>query len=473
MTSTYRKHEIKNHTISLEDMQNDQAALQAISNPYPLHVFHPKIKPFLHYLTSPDGFDIPSSFVGTDLLLTYSAAIGAGYLVSTNGEDGVPLVVWGCKIGISSSGKTLSWKKVGAPIMEIQDKFDQDWKDATKGLSNAQLVDMQMLTILLRDIYSPTLIKLMPSNPKGMMKMHDELIEFINGMDGLSKKEGTDTQLFMSIWNCEPYTAIRSGNQKFTNPRPFVAIGGGTQYKILPKFFEKNRDTSGFVFRFLFCRPYHDRIAEPNTSFMMPADAKFFHHQSVTQMFHKITVDDAYDNPRLIVVSHEASAFYNKWVKDKINMINAMPDLFDKDVRSSILGKIKEYILRFAGLLAISDVALNAGMGTDGNLKCFFGSEERIDSGIMQRAIQLGEYYYQEMVDIYDYVQTSIYCPKDVLEFSFLWKSGKYKNLHDIYKLVYPGSDKKLSNDAMRKRAERSLVDWIVKYPKVFNSNSK
>ena len=83
-------------TSSNEDLMNELNDREKTRNPYPLEVFHPKLSPFLEHLTSSIGFDIPRPFVGTDLLSAYSTAIGTGYKISTNGKDGVHLVIWSC-----------------------------------------------------------------------------------------------------------------------------------------------------------------------------------------------------------------------------------------------------------------------------------------------------------------------------------------------------------------------------------------
>lgn len=460
----------KNHaTSSIEELRDELDAREKTKYPYPLHVFHPKLFPFLENLTSPSGFDIPRSFVGTDLLTAYSTAIGTGYIVSTNGLDGIYMGIWGCKVGISSSGKSLSMNKVFAPLQEIQDEYDKEWSEITKGMSDIQLAQLNMPTLFFRDVHIPTLVRwIMPKNPKGMIKIADELKEWINGMNSMSKKEGTDEQFWLSSWNCTPYTAIRSGNQKFVNPRPFVNVTGGTQYKVLPDFFSKNRDTSGFVFRILFCQPEVDKIAEPNPTFLMPEEFEDIHTKSLKCMCKGITVDSTEDKPRIVIATIQASQLYNQWVKDQITKINAMEDLHDRDIFSSIFGKIKEYVLRFAGILVLSDKAIDGYKSTD----VIFTDEEVLDSNYMKRAITLGHYYYGEAIEIYDRVQKAVIAPKEVMEFYNLWKTGRY-SLGKIYKMVYPSIARCISDRASDQRGLRKLNKYLKDYPKIFGSNAK
>src|SRR5690606_37187291 len=107
---------------------------------------------------------------------------------------------------------------------------------------------------------------------KGLIKYSDELLEWINGMNQLTKKEGTDEQFWISSWNCTKYSDIRSGKQKFVIRRPFVNVIGGAQYSVLSRMLSKDRDTTGFIFRLLLALPEVDKIAEPDPSFEVPRE---------------------------------------------------------------------------------------------------------------------------------------------------------------------------------------------------------
>jgi hypothetical protein len=203
----------------------------------------------------------------------------------------------------------------------------------------------------------------------------------------------------------------------------------------------------------------------------MPEDAELIYTESINKMYMRILVENAEDEPRLITVSKDANESYNLWVKKKISIINSMEDIHDKDIHSSILGKIKEYILRFAGILAISDKALDSEI-KDGELNCYFAKNERADKFVMERAIKLGEYYFNEAVDIYNMVQKAIIAPKEVMDFYNLWKTGKY-GLGKIYKMVHPIKARVISDKAIDKRGSRLLCKYLREYPKIFNSVAK
>jgi hypothetical protein len=348
----YRKNGTVASTLSIEQLKKEIHERERVPNPFPLDVFHDAVKPFINCLNY--QYDLPKSYIGLSMLAEYSTSIGTAYCVSTNGRDNIFLPVWSCLIGISSSGKTLAIDKIFEPLNEIQNGYDAEWNIKTAGLKADKISRCKLETVIYREAHIPTLVRwILPDNPKGVMKWNDELIEWINGLNQLSKKEGTDEQFWISSWNCKPYSGIRSGKQKFVNTRPFVNIIGGMQPTILWKLFGKDRDTTGFVFRLLFAKPEHDRIAEPDGSFELPTEQYNIHRNSLSRLFHDLKVEfDDYE-PKKCILTREAYRRYNIWVKKKIRIVNSLDDISDKEVQSGILGKIKEYILRFSAILTL------------------------------------------------------------------------------------------------------------------------
>lgn len=470
-------HNVENNSFerySSEELQEATRQRQLRVNRFPLEVFHDKIQPYITWMISPKGFDCPPSFVGLSLLSAYSTAIGTGYVVTTNGRDGIFVPVWACLLGISSSGKSLAVSKILQPIINIQKQFDSDWLYETKGLPDSAIAQKRIPTVIYRDVHVATLTRsILPDNPKGTLKMADELLEWINGMNSLNKgKDGIDEQFWLSTWNCAPYTGIRSGKQKFICQRPFVGIIGGAQPKVVHRFFDKDRDTSGFIFRLLFARPETDRIAEPNPEFQMDDATEFHHVQSIQAMYNRISVDSDEDEPRFAVVTKEASKLYNAWVKERIILINSLEDIDEKDTQSSILGKIKEYVLRFAGILAISDKAIDADV-KDGKLHPFFSSEETITSDHMKRAIALGTYFFIEAIEIYSKVRKEVIAPREHILVQRLHSIGK--TYMQIAEIAFPDDYKKYKSksDTVKKFVARFIKKSITNYPKVWGSYAR
>lgn len=445
-------------THDTEDIRSEFFKRELITGRFPLEVFNPSIKPFITALNQ--YYNIPSSFIGLSLLSAFSTAIGTGYTVSTNRKDSLFLPVWGALVGISSSGKSTAMKHLYGPHNEIQDEFDNVWQQKTQGLSNEKINQQKMDTVMFRDSHVPTLIRsVLPDNPKGVVKFSDELLEWINGMNQLSRKEGTDEQFWVSSWNCTNYNAIRSGKQKVVIQKPFVNIIGGTQYKLLPRFFAHDRDTSGFIFRLLFALPEVDKIAEPDLTFEMPDGFSRVYSNSIKRLYHDIPMHDASYQSKKCILNPDAIKLYTAWAKEKATQINGLQDSDDQSIQAGILGKIKEYALRFTAILHLVDRSLDQYYGNDFHTN--FKAEEHINTDVMEKALTMADYFYQSAIKINEKVQVNITAPPEVLMAATMLKLGRTQS--EIAERLYGEEKHKM-------RVCRNLKKWIKEYPRVFNA---
>lgn len=422
-------------------------------NPFPLDVFHPKIKPFLNLLQKHG--DLPTSYIGATMLSAYSSAIGTAYSIRSGGDDNIFLPIWVALVGISSAGKSYVLSKIYKPLRQIQAEFDQQWDEVTAGLSIEQISRCKLKTLIFRDVHMTTLLKsVLTDNHKGVVKEVDELMELINGMNQLSRKEGTDEQVLLSAWNCAPYSGIRSGKQKFVIPRPFINVIGGTQYSKLPKMLGNDRDSSGFIFRFLFAMPETIRIADVDMEFVMPNEYSETHAKALTRLYKELPIENPFDDSRKCVLTPSAIRYFTAWYRQKSKAINALRDIKDQEVHSGIFGKIKEYVLRFAAVLHLSDRAYSGET---------FSQTEYIDESVIERAAKIGEHFFSSAVQVYNQVQESQTAPEEVLLCAKLMNLGR--SYTDIAELLYKSRD-----DKFRMRVSRNIRKWIKQYPRVFNA---
>jgi len=321
-------------TFTNDQLKNEVFRRQS-KNTFPLHVFNPKIKPFLDSLCK--GYDLPASYIGTTLLSAYSTAIGTAFKIDSGNEDFIYLPVWACLCGISSSGGTTAINKIYQPLFNIQSQFDYEWQEKTKGLSREKVTFERMETVIYRDSHIATFVRtILPDNPKGTCKHSDELLEWINGMNQLTKKEGTDEQFWISAWNCTPYSGIRSGKDKFIVERPYVNVIGKAQYPILTKLFSKDRDTTGFIFRMLFALPEEDRISQRESDFNMPKEWTELHDRSITRLFKDLPVFDSRDG-RYCTIDPAAKKLLDQWRRVKTQLINQVDDSSEKNIKAGKL----------------------------------------------------------------------------------------------------------------------------------------
>jgi hypothetical protein len=452
-------------TFTEEELESEQQRRKMNENIFPLEVFHPKTKPFINALNQ--SYDLHRSYIGLAILSSYSTAIGTAYTVSTNGKDEIFLPVWGCLLGLSSSGKSLSINKAYEPLKKIQDEFNLNWDIETQGITMDQMARKNMPQLLYRDIQTPTLIRyVIPDNPKGLCKIADELLEWVNGMNPAARnKDGTDEQFWLSTWNCTQYDAVRSGKQKFVNKRPFVNIVGGTQYDVLPNFFSKNRDTTGFIFRLLFAIDDRNKIIEIDPHYDMAKEVSDPHENVLRTLYQKLKVESTEEIPGKCILTREAVDVYHGWVRTHVRKINEMEDLKQRELQSGIFGKIKEYALRFSAILHLTDVTFDNSEREWVNYK----PQEFVSSDVMHRAIKLAQYFHFSAETSYERVQKQRYAPHDAIVCAnLLRKLDKRFSLMQIAGILY-----NKETEANKSKVKRNLKKWMFEYPWLFNSKER
>lgn len=436
-------------TASTESLEGELKKRTRDLNIFPLEVFSGKLKPLLDMIYMHKN--LQRSYIGLSFLSAYSTAIGTAYVVR-NAVGDIYLPVWACATGISSSGKSISFSIAYKPLNTIQKEFDKE-HDENK-VSEEERRFVKMKTTIFRDSHVPTLIRdVLPDNPKGVAKYSDELLEWINGMNGYSKKEGTDEQFWISSWSCSKYSAIRAGKNKTNLESPFVNLYGGIQPSVLWKLFKNDRATTGFIFRLLFASPTESTVCDPNTSFIIPQEFENIHEEAIRRLYFQLPVESMYEEPKICTVSEEADGVFKKWCTKKATKINTIPDIYEREIASSIYGKMKEYALRFAAILHLMDKAFEKDS--------FFEYKEVIDISTMKRALLLADYFYESAEQTYKYVDSKISAPPEVIQMANLFKNRL--SYAQIAKILY-------GDEKHKQRAIRAVKKWSKEYPKQFGA---
>lgn len=445
-------------TIRTEELENELDR-RKFNKPFPLDIFHDKAKPFIEALHF--HYDIPSAFIGLSLLSAYSTSIGTGYHVRINKLGDIYFPVWACLEGVSSSGKSLIMNQIFKPLFGIQREMEERWFNEVESMEREQRANHPIKQIIYGEANIPTLIKtIMPYNPKGILQDADEILSWVNGMNQLSSRgrDGTDEQFWMKCWNCRPHRKLLSGNQYFVIPRPFLNVIGGAQPSVMWKLFKNDRDTTGFIFRLLFAVPDRVKIAEPDYLYDMPEEYEAMHRKCLGSLYKGIRVDSAEDDSASLIIDPKALKLFMEWSNAKVRKINSMEDDWQIEIHAGIIGKIKEYVIRFCGLLHLAD------KGYEG--KPFIGSGDLINSDTMERAIKAADYFYDAAADISDRVNKKMIATPEVLR----WVTYHNMNMtnQEIGDLEYPNKSK----EARRKHAARTKKKLIQEYAKLFRAQN-
>lgn len=438
--------------------------LREKENVFPLEVFHPTAQHFMKEIHQ--NMKVPRSFLGLTMLSAYSAAIGTSYAVDLSGEMNY-MVIWSCLVGDSSTGKSIAMKRCFKPLFELQKQFDQENADNDKEFKRMRNEDRMMENVVPDHLRVPdifvqnshinTLMKdVLPNNPKGVTMQFEEILEWINGMNSNNGKEGIEEQVYLRGWSGSDFRGHRAGGKVWSVPRIYTSVYGGTQPQVAYKLFKNDRDVTGFIFRILFTDP-EDQIVIPEPNWRQSKEIEDSHANPIKLMYTSLNVRSPFEEPRVIQLSKKAANMHFNWKKERAQKINAMSDRASASIHNGIFGKIGEYIIRFCGLLAVSDLAYNGKP---------LATHVEVNADYMQRAIKLGEYFYESAWKTYQLNNKSIYIPEDVLRWAVYFRSGK--TYVEIAWIEYGSRE-----PSAAKKASRQMKKHITKYPKAFGANAK
>jgi hypothetical protein len=169
------------------------------------------------------------------------------------------------------------------------------------------------------------------------------------------------------------------------------------------------------------------------------------------------------------MLSKPARDHYKVWVADHVRRINNLADRDERDTEAGILGKIKEYALRFGAILTLSDAAMSETLPYEFDLfeiSKVFKREMMISGDTMRRALRLAEYFYISARDVSSYVKRVVTAPPEVLQAAVMMKMGK--SYAEIGDLLYGKR-----TEGTKQKAYRKISTWLVDYPLVFGSKAK
>lgn len=419
---------------------------------FPLDVFPERVKPLIARLVT--DLDGERAFIGLSLLQCAASAIGSSLRAST-GIWEVNLSMWGTSVGISSSGKSMLQGILLKPLQQIQDDYNRDYfancKNDPDTLHPQKVVLYSDITFeaLIRDVFG--------QNFKGVTRYEDELLKWIDDMDRY-KTGRSEASFWTSAWSPSgSYTMRRTGGKlTFIEKHHLVAsVMGSTQPDVLYRFYEQSRLQTGYIFRMLWAFPDQDRVISPDMMFMLPQDIIDPYNGMIRRLYKELKMDEPYSEPQVIKMDRSGIQLLQEWSNKNAAAINKMEGgLTDKNVKSGIYGKVKEYGLRFSLILSAMDWAF---MEPDLNRVHLLTIKEEY----VVKALKLCDYFLASGWEAYQIAKNKVIVPPQVLEFAALLKAFQHNQTALADHL---GKSKQAVN--------RQLHDYIDKFPSAFGAKN-
>ncbi|MEH7373120.1 YfjI family protein [Priestia megaterium] len=301
---------------------------------FPVSLFPKPIEQFV--TDTAKALSCPPDFVAMGVLVCTSVAIGNGAVIEVKNSwvEGVSLY---CGIiAEPGSAKTPAINKALKPLFELQERnFEEyeslkiqyelekdnyeieleNWKKDVKNKKKVKVEDKPILPkspalqqIITMDSTMEALQDSLLSNKRGILKLHDELLGFVRGMN--QYRSGADRQYWLSIWSNEPIIINRKGKEPIRIQKPFVSIIGGIQPDMIEEIVKTGREgiaNDGFIDRFLFCYP--DPVPAKWTDDDVSEDVLKGYCEIINRIYYSLTEG----NPKVIRFSNKAKDLYTLW----------------------------------------------------------------------------------------------------------------------------------------------------------------
>lgn len=386
-----------------QDLQNGIDAKDVFSEEFPSDVFPKRLQNYIKELSNEKGYSFDPAFVGLSLLKTYATAIGSYYAVKTHMPKPIMFQLFGCIVGISSAGKSIVESTVQSPLIEIDERLSREYEEETYGLSEEQKNSVAYKSIFIRSAHIQTMLgKVLPANPKGVIRDIDEISEFFKAIDAKkSSSDAAEGEFYMSIFNGKPFSK-QLAKQNIKIPFGMMTMVGSTQPEIVHEMFKNQRGVTGFIYRFLFAVPRENLMLRQNIFYQFPEELSSVHRRLAQFLYQRMPVDEYKDHKfNLVILNNEAKKLLQSHFDGSYNEIKKTEE-GQKNTKSGIKGKLSEYIYKFTGILAIMDFALSIIDDTSEELhhSIIWPKELTANADHVDRAIRLVRYFENAAMEV-------------------------------------------------------------------------
>lgn len=384
--------------IELDDEHGDWPNLTLAevpsAEPFPLDALPGPARSFVESIASSIG--CPPDHAAMAVLVTAAAAIGRSVSLRLKGGYLASTALYCACVGPPSDGKSPSIRLVVDPLRRIDSRLREAhaaeldaWMESQAGRAKGDPTPRgrapRCKRAVVDDCTTEKLAIVMGDNPRGVVKVRDELAALMAGMDMYrAAGKGADRQLFCKCWGGEPIVKDRVsdiGGVPITVPHPCLSILGGLTPGNLRILVEPRGCDDGFSDRWLVAYPEPAPVPEWRDDGVDAAAAEDW-AATVERLF---AVDlrelDGRATPRVVRFTDPA---YRLWKARYGGHSAEMNDAaFDPALRGP-WGKLREYAARLALVLSCLEHA------SDPTAEC---DSRDVDELAVDRAWRLAAYF--------------------------------------------------------------------------------
>lgn len=385
------------------------------TSPFPYTLFPEPIARFIHETAR--ALSCPTDFVGMAVLASASAAIGNGAILQLKKSWETGCTLYCGVVAEPGSTKTPAINKALKPLFELQkrnfeeyqskkiqyelerDHYEleyEKWKQSAKSNKGNNVPEKPQepkspttQQIITMDSTLEAIYEILISNPKGIIKVHDELLGFVKGMN--QYRAGADRQFWLSGWSNEPLHVNRKGKEVLEILRPFISIIGGIQPEVIEEFIKEGREgnaNDGFIDRFLFCYP------DPVPSKWTNEDVSDEVIEEYCDAIFKLYYDLQADKPNIINLDSKAKEAFITWydVTEEETLAATFPETL-----KGVWRKLKGLHPRILLIMHLLKWSYNPNKHNN----------EAIDEEVVIRTNYIMEYFKAHAKKIFQYTQSN------------------------------------------------------------------
>lgn len=373
-------------------------------NPFPLDALPKAFQSIIKHWHN--VYRRPVDYHGVSMLAAASGAIGNAFQIEYVVGDVEPLIGWFVIVGPPSSAKSPIMKACLKPLFLQEREYSEKHKRNVADWESNQLLSKNAGSKqppeprpkrpqrIVSDATIESLIKIFPSNWRGVLSFKDEFISLMKSMNAY-KQSGQDLEHYLSMWSGSPIMLNRSGIEDAVFiESPFISMLGSIQPKLLSGLTEGGKIDNGFWFRLLFAFPENVKI--PKATGQLPDPKVAEQYATFINRLNNLPAHP--DNiPTVLRMSSDAWKIYDAYkTQTEQEIINRTDD----ENTQSLYGKIIAYTLRLAALLDLMDFVTGDDPEFFKLLSHSDLEKHRISAASVQRAIKLTEYFTRNSLKI-------------------------------------------------------------------------
>jgi hypothetical protein len=261
--------------------------------------------------------------------------------------------------------------------------------------------------VVTNDVTTEKLAVILGHNPRGIIRLTDELAAFIRTMNLYHGGHGADRQFYLSCWSGSTAQVDRKSQDKPILIRePFVNVFGGIQPEMLGTLEDERGREDGFVHRFLFSFPTPTGVRTWDKSVGVSKETRKVWANVIDWLFDLALQEpsdeecDGEPQPRTLRMTKDAEAVWIAW--HKAHWEETEWDCFPPHLRG-VWSKFEVHALTLVLVAHLLKIACDHAL----NGKEYKQLDPDIDAESMRRGLKLADYFKHHNVRVLNRLKVS------------------------------------------------------------------